>query len=221
MIIELNKVPTFYINLDKDIEKRKNVEYILNKLNFKNFKRVAAFEPKIDKFVNKRKNLGNVYGCSLSHEYALVLNAAPFIVLEDDVEVLEYVNEIEVPDDADAVYLGNMAWGLVDGAGFPNSLIYEKVEGYQDLYRVFNLLGTHAILYLSEKYVLACLDSLTSSYKDLDFMNDNADPNTIASDVSFARIQKDYKVYSIGIPTFYQSGYYEHETNKHIEEYRD
>jgi cation transport regulator ChaB len=219
MIVKLNQIKTMYINLEKDIDKKNNVESILNNLGFKDVIRINAFEPQIDKFVSERKNLGNIYGCALSHEHALGLNSAPFIILEDDIESLNYVNEIEVPDDADAVYLGNMCWGLIGFDGVPNSLIYEKVEGYKDVYRIFNLLGAHAILYLSEKYVTACLDSLTESYKDIDVMKDDVNPSTIASDVSFARIQKDYKVYTIGMPTFYQTGFYENDTNKHIEDY--
>lgn len=219
MIIKLNIIPTSYINLKKDIEKKNNVESILKDLQFKSIQRIDAMEPKIDKFVSERKNLGNIYGCSLSHSQALLLNKPPFIILEDDIEVLNFKNEIEIPDDADALYLGNMSWGLIDGYGQENKLIYEKVDGYDDIYKVYNLLGTHAILYLSERYIKKCWKSLTNSYRYKNLYIDDVNPDSIASDVSFAKIQPEYNVYTVGLPIFYQSGNYENNTNKHIEEY--
>ncbi len=214
-------MPVSYINLDRDTEKRDNVDRLLFDNKFKSFTRIKAIEPNIDKFVSERKNLGNIYGCSLSHSQALLLNKAPFIILEDDVEILKFKKEIEVPDDADAIYLGNMSWGLIDGYGQNYKVKYEKVDGYKDIYRVYNLLGTHAIAYLSERYAKACWESLTNSYKDIDVATASISPDSIASDVAFAKIQKDYNVYAIGTPIFYQSGYYEEATNKHISGYKE
>lgn len=219
MKIKLNEIKTFYINLEKDFDKKKNMDLLLNKLNFKDVTRINGLEPNLDRFVSDRKNLGNIYGCALSHSHALSLQRTPFIILEDDVDVLEYQNEIIVPDDADALYLGNMSWGLVGEDGDLNSLVYEKVEGYEDIYRVFNLLGTHAVLHLSNKYVSDAWQLLNNSYKNIYETIDTINPSSIAPDVCFAKMQKDYNVYAIGTPIFHQTGHYEDQTNKHIEGY--
>ena len=61
--------------------------------------------------------------------------------------------EIEIPDDADAVYLGISSWGRMNGHSGPY-LQYEHVK--DDLYKVSNMLSGHAILYLTEEYVKMC-----------------------------------------------------------------
>lgn len=75
----------------------------------------------------------------------------PLIIFEDDVQPFNYTDEIEIPDDADAVYLG-----VLISPAILQKLRYDLVHGYENnVYRVYNPAGTHAVLYISERYTLA------------------------------------------------------------------
>ena len=69
---------------------------------------------------------------------------------------------------------------------------YDKVD--DNLLRVYNMLGTHAILYLNDEYVSACKKVAHKQYEIEDYI-----------DIGFTDLQKYYKVYSFDEPPFYQS----------------
>jgi hypothetical protein len=186
MKINLLEIPVFYINMSKDKHKKKHIEQQLSDLGFKNVNRINAVEDK--------KN-GRV-GLSKSQLMALSQVSAPFIVLEDDADPNSFEPVIEVPDDADAVYLGNSQWGLQSShAGF--YLKYKKVEGYPKILRIFNMLSSHAILYLNQEYVAVC--QRTTKYC--------AETYPMPMDVPFAMIQRFFNVYVINDPMFIQKDY--------------
>jgi len=186
MKINLIEIPVFYINMSKDKHKKKHIEQQLSDLGFKNVTRINAVEDK--------KN-GRV-GLSKSQLMALSQVSAPFIVLEDDADPNSFEPVIEVPDDADAVYLGNSQWGLQSShAGF--YLKYKKVEGYPKILRIFNMLSSHAILYLNQEYVAVC--QRTTKYC--------AETYPMPMDVPFAMIQRFFNIYAVNDPMFIQKDY--------------
>jgi len=186
MKINLIEIPVFYINMSKDKHKKKHIEQQLSDLGFKNVTRINAVEDK--------KN-GRV-GLSKSQLMALSQVSAPFIVLEDDADPNSFEPVIEVPDDSDAVYLGNSQWGLQSShAGF--YLKYKKVEGYPKILRIFNMLSSHAILYLNQEYVAVC--QRTTKYC--------AETYPMPMDVPFAMIQRFFNIYAVNDPMFIQKDY--------------
>lgn len=205
MKINLLNIPVFYINMKKDKHKRDHIEKQLKDIGFKNITRIDAVEDK--------KN-GRV-GLSKSQYKALTQVPAPFIILEDDADPKQFKSVIDVPDDADAVYLGNSNWGFQSShAGF--YLKYERADGYPNILRVYNMLSSHAILYLSDEYVQMC--QRTTKYC--------AEKYPMPMDVPFAMIQRFFNIYSLNQPIFIQKDYegkmssaplY---TNKRITEYR-
>lgn len=186
MKINLLDVPIFYINMKKDTHKKVYIEKQLKDLGFKNINRIDAVED---------KNNGRV-GLSKSQFIALSQVVAPFIVLEDDADPKYFKETIEIPDDADAVYLGNSQWGLMQShTGF--YLKYKKIKGYKDVYRIYNMLSSHAILYLNQDYVKMC--QRTTKYC--------AEEYSMPMDVPFAMIQRFYNIYTINKPLFVQKDY--------------
>lgn len=186
MKINLLDIPVFYINMSKDKEKKRHIEQQLSDLRFKNVTRINAIEDK--------KN-GRV-GLSKSQLKALSQVSAPFIVLEDDADPNSFRAVIDVPDDADAVYLGNSQWGLQSShAGF--YLKYKKVEGYPEILRIYNMLSSHAILYLNDEYVRVC--QRTTKYC--------AETYPMPMDVPFAMIQRFFNIYAVNDPIFIQKDY--------------
>ena len=186
MKINLLDIPVFYINMSKDKHKKKHMEQQLSELGFKNVTRINAIED---------KNNGRV-GLSKSQLIALSQVEAPFIILEDDADPNSFKSVIEVPDDSDALYLGNSQWGLQSShAGF--YLKYKKVDGYPEILRIYNMLSSHAILYLNQEYVRVCQRTVRYC----------AEEYPMPMDVPFAMIQRFFNVYAVNDPMFIQKDY--------------
>lgn len=197
--IKINEFNAFYINMDSNISNNINIQKVLKEdCGFLNITRVPGVE-------SESKELGT----TLAHLKALMQSQAPCVIFEDDCNVLNYINEIEIPEDADAIYLGHMPWGRVSGSSVFNGIKYEKVENSNDIYQVYNMLGAHAIIYLSELYFNAAKASCISSAN-----------KKIIQDIAYAEMHNNFNIYAIGMPMFYQHGHYEKQTNKHILEYK-
>lgn len=182
MKINLIDIPIYYINLDSDEHKRKSTETLLKMMGFRNVNRVSAiFHPK-----------GRIIGCARSHHEILKNISPPFIILEDDCALnKEFVNEIEVPNDADCLYLGISHWGRYLNHSGPY-VHFSKINN--ELVRVYNMLATHAIMYLSQPYVDICKKiSYHYGYEVEGHL-----------DIGFAEIHKFYNVYSFDDPLFRQ-----------------
>jgi hypothetical protein len=128
----------------------------------------------------------------------------PFILFEDDVEVTHLDHIIDIPDDADAVYLGVSKMGIVDGRDEENLLV-NKVPGYNNLYKINNMLATHAILYLNMEYVKSASDA-AQRYLD----------RGLPHDLGIAENMKDWNVYAFDRPMFIQSPKFRYYTDTAI-----
>ena len=186
MKINLRKIPAVYINLEKHVEKNKNMQKILTECGFENIIRIEGISIP-DK---------PVAGCSAAHYKGLIEIEPPFILFEDDCQVKNFRPIIDVPDDADAVYLGVSSWGRMNSHSGPY-LQYENI--HDDLYQVYNMLGGHSILYLTKDYVDICQRiCYHAGYVIEDYQ-----------DIGFAEVHKWYNIYTFDEPFFYQtSGYH-------------
>lgn len=186
MNLDLREIPAVYINLEQHKDKNENMQNILKECGFKYIIRVEGV-PRPDR---------PVAGCASAQYKGLCELDPPFILFEDDCMLKNFRPEIEVPDDADAVYLGISSWGRMNGHSGPY-VQYEQVK--DDLYRVHNMLGGHAILYLTEEYVRMCQRICHhAGYVIEDH-----------SDIGIAEIQRWFNVYTFDDPFFYQmSGYH-------------
>lgn len=183
MKLDLKKIPAIYINLKKDTEKNEYMKSMLTDLGFENIIRLEASQ-----FADR-----HLAGCSLSHYNALSEVDIPFIIFEDDCVTKNFISEIEVPDNADAVYLGISSWGRMNSHSGP-FVQYENFTVDDTLLRVYNMLGAHAILYLSSEYVSLCRKISYNAYQIADHQ-----------DIGFAEVQRYYNVYAFNDPLFYQT----------------
>ena len=151
------------------------------------------------RFVDATRASPGWIGCGLSHVRALRAwdGQRPLLVLEDDVAASDdYAGELEVPADADAVYVGVSRYGAVEplnSGGFIDMLAIE--DAGPGLMRVHNMLSTHAILHLTERWRQAALAAMIAGLADHDR----------APDRELALIQSDFNVYALQRPLFYQS----------------
>jgi hypothetical protein len=193
MKIDLREIPALYMNLERHVEKNKSMEKLLSECGFKTIQRIEGV-PRPD---------NPVAGCSAAHHKGLNVIDPPFLLFEDDCVIKNFEPIIEVPDDADAVYLGISSWGRMNGHSGPY-VQYEKVDGYDGLYRTHNMLGGHAILYLSKEYVAMCSRiCYHAGYIIEDYQ-----------DIGFAEIQRWFNVYAFNDPFFYQTSGYHGTVNK-------
>ncbi len=185
-LIDITKIPAVYINLEKHKEKNDNMYNLLSSIGFETIERIEG--------VLDTEN--PVAGCSKAHHKALSSFEAPFVLFEDDCVLFDQntVTEIEIPDNADALYLGISSWGRMNGHnGF--YLQYDEFEEQSNLLRIYNMLGGHSIIYLTEDYKKMCEKvSYHAGYVIKDYQ-----------DIGFAEIQKFFNVYSLNNPMFYQT----------------
>lgn len=188
MKIDITKLPTYYINLEEKRDRRKKMDRLLIDHGFKNIKRFGG------------KKAGRRVGCSMSHaallQQIIKNNEYPCLILEDDLQTYKFRKQIEVPDGADAMYIGfsKYGWNHNQEEPFPKSL--KITELHDNYHRVYNMLSRHAIIHFNPEYDRACVDIMQK------FIND---PDTYkAGDVSIASFHPEYKVYSLNEPVFYQ-----------------
>ena len=180
MNLDLRKITALYINLLQDTGRNNDMKKLFKTCGFESHYRIdAEYTP------------NSLAGCSLSHYNALNEVEPPFILFEDDCIVRNFKPIIEIPDDADAVYLGISSWGRMNSHSGP-FVQYEDLGN--GLLRIYNMLSAHAILYLNQEYVSLCsrISEQATSIAD-------------HQDIGFAEIQRYFNVYAFDDPMFYQS----------------
>lgn len=194
---DITKFPVYYIGaLDKN---HSALEMMLRHAGFKKIKRSPGVPDK-----HKASGVAKAHIAAL--KLALSECGGPFIILEDDVQIENLQEDITIPEDADAMYLGLSTWGLRNGRG-QVGISGEKRNG--GVYRMYNMLAAHAILYVNHDYAQFILESIPIFLK----MKTNQDKMR-------AETMKYWNVYASKTPVFYQSGKYERYTRFSLTEQR-
>jgi hypothetical protein len=186
MKIDLREIPAVYINLEQDTEKNETIRSMLSGMGFKTIERLEGVLDSVNP----------VAGCSKAHHKALTTFRAPFILFEDDCVLYEenFQPIVELPDDADALYLGISSWGRMNGHD-GHYVQYDEFEEHPNLLRIYNMLSGHSIVYLNDFYREMC--SKVAHHAGYVVKN--------YQDIGFAEIQRFFNVYSLNKPLFYQT----------------
>jgi len=184
MKINLKNIPVVYINMDKDTDRNESMKSLIDTFGFTKHSRSSGEYVQGD----------SLKGCATSHYNILSQITTKTIILEDDCKINNNTSTIEVPDDADAVYLGLSAWGYLKDNSKPGNYLFEQVKDFPGVYKVNGMLATHAILYISKEYIKTC-ERIAKFSMD----------NSVHVDQGFARVQRYFNVYAIDKPIFYQS----------------
>ena len=119
----------------------------------------------------------------------------PFVILEDDAsKYRKFPQFINIPADADIVYLGLHSWGygLEDAIDIVYSEPFDK-----DIIKVKNLLALHGVLVCSPAGASVIQRSMVESfYRDKPW------------DIPITHAQPFYNVYALSIPLVYQNAKY-------------
>lgn len=182
--ISLKDTTNLLINLEKDNDNLKNSADVLGGLGIP-FDRFNAIE----------HSLG-IVGCGLSHLSLMKTIKPNTLILEDDIKATDKVEiDIKYPEEADAIYLGVSNHGYIRShptQGFRGVVLASQYTSRWK--RVLNMCSTHAILYLSERYIKAVSSKIEYCVH-----------NGIAFDVGIASLHKDFIVLTPNDPGFYQT----------------
>jgi hypothetical protein len=188
MQLDIRSTPTFYINMDSAVDRKATVERVAKAYGITDLRRFSGV-------VGATKRLG----VSASHkavlEHIIENDIYPSIVLEDDIMPYHWTHRIDVPDDADAFYLGLSKFAWRNPVGEDPEFVVSDVT--HTSHRVYNMLARHAVLHLNPDYdraVVAAMEKYIS----------NPGSNW-AGDVQISLINPSWKVYGLNIPLFYQN----------------
>ena len=175
MIINLLDIPAFFVNLPHQVDRREKTESVLAEWGHKNFICVPGKYSQEDEWPWAGQSRAYSDACSRSD--------TPFILFEDDINLLNRLSSIEIPDDADAVYLG----GSVSHSAQTDPKAYRT--NYDGVVRVTEILTNHAILYISKP--------LVDEYRNLLKAETRAD-------IVMSSLSHRYNFYAINPVIFYQ-----------------
>lgn len=191
MEFRIQDIPVYFISTRSNVQRRKQTKSTLLEAGFTNIEWIEGVERKT-----------KVIGCALAHakalNYALEKNIFPFLIVEDDIVLYEKHEEVKIPDDADALYLGLSEYGLHGGKGVRKHAI-ERVNA--KVFRLHNMLAAHAIVYFNREYVESLL-KINSIFVGLGTNQDKGRAETM----------KYHNVYALSKPMFYQTDRHEEVT---------
>lgn len=148
MQIDIKHIPIFWLTSDKTINRHSSMERMLSILGCSNTTKISG-----------RICTPYTIGIAETHLQAINKVDPPFLILEDDARLnLNYTGTTLFNiENIDALYLGTSTFGRVYGGSHNNTCI-SIVNG--NYLKPVNMLGMHAILYASKKYVKHTTDIL-------------------------------------------------------------
>lgn len=210
MRIILKDCKMFYLTNNNPVRKKHFEE---------EFKEYNAIETNPVQSETSKNKSGATGFCKILDQAALAQDRSkpfqPFIILEDDVKKhRKFPIFLDVPEDADIVYIGISNWGIKSHVkGFQNEVCYKII--HQDLVQVYNMLSTHGLIVCSTYGLLLFQKCIMEAY----FTN-------ITWDIPLAQAQTYMKAYALKNPLVYQYakiGGVEHSTkfSMHCEKDKD
>jgi regulator of RNase E activity RraB len=210
----LEELDFYYINLDRDPEKSRNIENKLGSMGIDKNKiyRIRGHE-------NQESYIGILHSQIDAIKKGLE-GKTPFVVLEDDIEIGNYVQSFDIPDSSQCTYLGISGWGLDENSESLAKL--GKIENFRldetpSVCRIQNMFSAHAILYYDWNYTSDLLENLErvaegNSFKvaDREYFLRYYGKNILPCDIVMAVMQNHHFVTALKIPLFYQGGEHEY-----------
>ena len=181
--IKLTDTTNILINLDKDPARLKESKKVLSNLQIP-FERFSAIE-----------HSKGIIGCGLSHLKLLSEIKPNTLILEDDIGNTSIAKDIllNVPEEADAIYLGISNHGYIHRPmGVAETVLATQYTS--EYKRIFNMCSTHAILYLSERYIDAAKNIVKQCLEQ-----------GTPFDLGLAAIHRHFNILTPNDPYFYQT----------------
>lgn len=193
MNINLRETKFFILNEVSKVERRKHMKKLMKKLEIKNFEIVASIP------ADRKLSSGAISHVSIVQKNFESNTFQPFVLLEDDCDVYstaDFPETISIPKNADVIYLG-ISRCSADQNRYCDAynLSVKNHPGFIGLLRAYNMLSTHAILFLTARYASAYCQAMV----DAAHMNE-------AWDTISTRMSTFFQVYIPKVPVFFQQG---------------
>jgi hypothetical protein len=224
MKINLEKVPAYFINIDWQEGRRKQMESLLPDY-FDSVRHISAYDKRLVSLPTNDETKTGYYDIyrhivAIAHSHVKALKSvpkAPAVIFEDDVVPVRYRNKIIVPKDADIVYLGFTDLQVYEDdeanyeKNWPNWKTdwteIDKSDGSRHCYRLYGMLCNHAILYLTDRAIAMAIEA----YQDARRM-------AVPVDVISKRLMSNLNVYVTKETMFAQEG--QNRTSGHAKDFR-
>ena len=187
MIINFNDITYYYLTCNNELRKK----HIINE--FEDYKLVE-----VNPIMGIEKLKSGSSGFSRILDLACINQDRtkpfqPFAIFEDDVKKnREFPQQIEIPDDADILYIGLTTWGTINKPyAANNSVCYKNID--DNIIRVYNMLALHGIVICSIRGLLTFQKCLNEDF----FKNRGWD-------ISIASAQPYINAYALKNPLVYQ-----------------
>lgn len=200
MKIDLREIPIIYMNMNDDVIRDRDMKTLFEDLSNYGFKKENVY-----RVPGLSRNPVRPSGISEAHLNAIKFAKrfdGPVLILEDDLELSNLETILDVPDDSDAVYLGNMKFGATFAGAYSSApkmtdngitvqVIPDVYSNNTNIYRVISMTGGHAILYITQTYKTILENSCKLSIE-----------SGIAHDTYLATVQRLANVYAYNMPFF-------------------
>jgi len=181
--IRLEDTRNILINLDRDPARLEKSTEVLDNLQIP-FERFSAIEHE-----------KGIIGCGLSHQKLLSEIKPNTLILEDDIGATPaaIASLTNIPEEADAIYLGVSNHGYINKPmGVAGTVLAAQYD--ENYKRVFNMCSTHAILYLSQRYIDAAHGIITKCLEQ-----------GAPFDLGLAALHRYFHILTPNDPYFYQT----------------
>ena len=181
--IKLKDTRNILINLDRDPTRLEQSTEVLDNLRIP-FERFSAIEHE-----------KGIIGCGLSHQKLLSQIKPNTLILEDDIgsTPAAIASLVNIPEEADAIYLGVSNHGYINKPmGVAGTVLAAQYD--ENYKRVFNMCSTHAILYLSQRYIDAAHGIITKCLE-----------HGAPFDLGLAALHRYFHILTPNDPYFYQT----------------
>jgi hypothetical protein len=158
MSIKFQDIPFYYLNYEGYVERKIKIEALFNNLGFK----YIRIPNNVDMPLRQdRIAIGHIKLI----EHAIEQNIFPFIVTDDDINLISNLPEsLDIPENADLIFLGGSLYEC--GGIKPNMFITDYNNSF---YRVYYMLGITPILIPNLKSAQMLLKFLQDSLQNSDF----------------------------------------------------
>ncbi len=190
--MDIRDIPTYWITIESAKSRHERMRQLFSSVGFNETRQINGEIVDRDGKSANRIKLEKSQHVAMSHVLAMQ-RPGPILILEDDCWFTNGFSPIleDVPADADAIYLGTSIWGVVDGRPRNRGTRFEIIDGHWD--RPLNMLGLHAVLYLTESYKDQTVANLLSAK-----LTNKICDEPVASDMI------NHRIYSCASPLFFQ-----------------
>ena len=194
MILKLYDLKYYYLTLPNNKDRIANIEKNFKDINITQVLSISG--PNISKFQSGALGFCKMVDQALA-EQDNSSNFVPFGLFEDDVnKYREFPQTIEIPDNADILYIGTSIYGYNHSIKWANLNVFtESIGNSTTIYKINNMLSTHGFIITSIRGLNYLKKAMNESYK-LD----------IGWDIILTGIQSYYNVYCLKTPLVYQDG---------------